>query len=608
MSDIDQIKDRLDIVDIVSQYVPLKKAGRTFKAPCPFHSERTPSFIVSPERQTWHCFGACGTGGDVFSFVEKKEGLEFLEVLQLLAQKAGVQLSSGRRKGPDRAADIYLVNQKAADYFHKRLLSSSEAESVRAYLSERGLNADTVKHFQLGFSPPMGHALLNHLKGEGYTSEAITKAGLVTKQDTGEIRDQFRGRLMFPIWDERGRIVGFGGRALGDTAPKYINSPQTEVFDKSAILYGVDKAKGAARSSGRLVVMEGYMDVLTAHQHGFTNAVASMGTALTEKQVSALKRIANHVFMAMDADSAGQEATLRSLKSSWDILARKVHQMRGSRRQRFLEGSPLLTLAIVLLPEGKDPDDVIKKSHKDWEDLLEGAQPVIDYLMEKEVSRTNLNSPGAKTAILEEFAPLLVTLDFFEQDSYIQKLALLLKVRDDRIKQALEDIRRQKARTSYQSYRTQDTIDTNDQAEAGDRLDEYVLSALIKRPDLKASVDKLEPEDFRGRENREIFVSYLRNSDPDTLRKTLPDILLDQLEALASIEIPEEPDERLRQALYKCVLRMKERRLKGLKLEEEAAFSQQGGQGDEVSAIKERALKVNAQLRELFEQEQKVHN
>ena len=608
MTDIDQIKDRLDIVDIVSQYVPLTKAGRNFKAACPFHSERTPSFIVSPERQTWHCFGACGTGGDVLSFVEKKEGIEFQEALRLLAQKAGVQLSSDRRKDSDKAADLYLINQEAAGYFHQHLLNSPDSERARIYLEERGLKANTIERFQLGYSPSLGNALLNHMKGQGHSSESIVTAGLVTKQDNGEARDLFRGRLMFPIQDERGRMVGLGGRALDDGLPKYINSPQTPVFDKSSILYGVDKAKEAARNSGRLVVMEGYMDVLTAHQHGFTNVVASMGTALTEKQVATLKRIANHVSMAMDADSAGQEATLRSIKSSWQTLERKVHQMRGSRRQRFLEGSPSLTLDIVLLPGGKDPDDVIKESHKDWKDLLEGAQPVIDYLMETEVSRANLNSPGAKTAILEEFAPLLVTLDFFEQDRYIQKLAHLLEVREDTIKQALEDIRRQKARTSYQSRRTQHTVDTTDQVETGDPLDEYVLSTLIQRPDLKVSVDKLEPDDFRQRENREIFVSYLGNGDLDILRETLPDILLDQLEALASQVILEDSDEQLKLGLYKCVLRMKERRLKDLKLQEELAFSQEEGEEDEVSAIKQRALEVNTQLRELFERGQKVRN
>ena len=219
MSTIDEIKDRLDIVDVVSQYLPLRKAGRNFKATCPFHSERTPSFYVSPERQTWHCFGACGTGGDVFSFVMKKEGVEFQEALKLLAEKAGIQLSPSRRVKEEQTSHLYRINDAAASYFHHLFLSSPEAEGARRYMEARGVTRDSVERFQLGFSPVRGDGLIKHLTGQGYASDDLLTAGLVTAQEGGELRDLFRSRLMFPIWDEKGRLAGFGGRALVDGFP-----------------------------------------------------------------------------------------------------------------------------------------------------------------------------------------------------------------------------------------------------------------------------------------------------------------------------------------------------------------------------------------------------
>jgi len=290
MSVIREVKQRIDVMELVSEYVTLQKAGRNYKGLCPFHSEKHASFFVSPEQQTWHCFGACGTGGDIFSFVMKKEGVEFGEALRLLAEKAGISLRP--REGRDRAAaeeseELFAINEAAAEYYHHLLLSAKAGEAARSYLARRGMTPEIVKEFRLGCSPESWDAMKNYLIGKGYSERKIAQAGLVVEKEGGGSYDRFRNRLMFPICDVRGRITGFGARALDDSLPKYMNSPQTAVFDKSSILYGIDKAKSAIRKKDSVIIVEGYTDVMTAYQNGWQNVVGSMGTSLTEKQVGA---------------------------------------------------------------------------------------------------------------------------------------------------------------------------------------------------------------------------------------------------------------------------------------------------------------------------------
>ncbi len=285
MSAVDEIKQRLDIVEVISSYVTLKKAGRNYKGLCPFHAEKTPSFVVFPDTQSWHCFGACGTGGDVFSFIEQQENLDFPGALRLLARRAGVSLKP--RTEADAAQDklkkrLHEINERAAEYFHNLLLNSTEGQTARNYLSQREINRETLSRFQLGYALDDWQALSDYLQGRGYKPDDLLTAGLIIEREGGGHYDRFRGRLIIPIRDERGGVVGFGARALDDSPPKYINSPQTPAFDKSTLLFGLDLAKGTIRREGLAVIAEGYMDVLTAHQHGITNVVASMGTALTE--------------------------------------------------------------------------------------------------------------------------------------------------------------------------------------------------------------------------------------------------------------------------------------------------------------------------------------
>ena len=320
MSVVDDIKNRLDIVETVSGYVPLQKSGRYFKAPCPFHTEKTPSFTVNPERQGWHCFGACATGGDVFSFVMRMEGLDFGDALRLLADKTGVPLTS-RRDG-DKNDVLHHINRVAAR-FYRDVLASAEGRDAGSYLEQRGVDDKTASTFELGMSPSGWEELKSHLVGLGFAERQAVEAGLLHRAEAGSPRAFFHGRLMFPIHNRRGEVAGFGARALDDSMPKYINTPSTPIFDKRSILYGLHLASEAIRDEGTGIVVEGYMDAMAAHQYDYTNVVASMGTALTDQQVSQLKSSAKTFVLALDPDAAGQEATRRGLESSWRMFERQ---------------------------------------------------------------------------------------------------------------------------------------------------------------------------------------------------------------------------------------------------------------------------------------------
>ena len=594
---IEEVRNKLDIVDVISETVPLKKAGRTFKAPCPFHNERTPSFVVNPDRQTWHCFGACSTGGDVFSFVMKRENTEFGETLRTLAEKVGVTLPARDQAAQSRTDRLLEANKAAAAFFQSQLLTSPAASQAREYIRQRGLSAEVVKDFQLGYCPSMSGALFRHLQSIGFTMDECADAGLGTRSESGEVRDIFRGRLIFPIRDPRGRVIGFGGRALGESGPKYINSPQSPLFDKSATLYAADRAREAARKADRAVVVEGYMDVITAHQFGFRNVVASMGTALTEKQVDVLKRLSKRISLALDADTAGQEATLRSLKSSWQSFYRSVHPLQGSNRRRFLDGPPDQMVDIVTLPKGEDPDSIIRRDRERWVSLLESPTPLIDYLMEMEVGRANLDSPGARATILEEFRSLLVTTDFLDQEVYVRKLASLMQVTEETVKAAINTpspSRTRQPRPQPPSRRRPQNERTAPASRRDDKLEEYVLRLLFKFRHLLPELGEPDPAWFINPVNRDVFqhlISGIAIEDGGELGEVVT--------RLEGVQIPESTDEEKARALRECVGRLESRRLRGLKLAEEWALRDEEALGDAVEAIRDSALAINEELKRI---------
>ena len=545
------IKQRLDIVTVISEYVQLKKAGRNFKALCPFHTEKTPSFFVFPERQSWRCFG-CGVGGDLISFVMRKEGLDFGGALKTMAQRAGVPLVEKKTRADEgRSALLYRINETAAQYYHQLLLSSSLAQGARKYVQRRGLGEEILREFQLGFSLDEGEGLKQHLSKQGYSESDLVAAGLVAEKG-GRTYDRFRGRIMFPICDAKGRVGGFGARALDDSVvPKYLNSAAGPVFDKSSILYGIDRAQGAIREQGRVVIVEGYMDVITAHQCGFRNVVASMGTALTEKQIAVIKGLTAHVCLCLDPDAAGDAATLRGIEACRRTLDRGVREM-----PNWLAGSSELRgmISIISLPEGKDPDQVIRESPDEWRSLVDGAQPLMDYLLETAAERFDVSRPEGKTQVSQQLLPLIAEMkDGVEREVYLGKLSRLVGLNEKTLAGMAAQLHKTKPgkERRYQ-------VDRPFQQTGG--LEEYCLCLLLKYPSLRGLAGNLTPDHFDRSENREVFVAW--HQSPDDVQGNLDAALHQYLQSLIDRQYPPLDKRQQEQALAECIRRMDERRLR----------------------------------------------
>jgi len=514
MSVIDEVKQKTDIAEIVGQYVTLRKSGRNLSAPCPFHSEKHPSFFVYPEQQSWHCFGACNTGGDVFSFLMKKEGYDFGEALRVLAERAGVELPSYRREDQHREEkDVYFrMNETAAVWFHNNLLNSPAADKARQYVEKRGYSQQTVTDFTLGYALNEWEALKKYLIEKEFEEQDLVTGGLLYQNEDGRTTDRFRGKVIIPIRDARGRVTGFGARVLDDSLPKYVNSPQTPTFDKSATLYAIDRAAPAIRKAGQAVIMEGYMDVLTAHQHGVTNAVASMGTAITETQVNILKRMTKNLVLAMDADAAGEEAMLRTVGHE-NLLGAEIK--------------------VVVLPEGQDPDDVIKGGVAAWQELIGKAVPLLDFLFQKTTENLDMNTPQNKADVANKLMPVVANLENNERLAhYVRELSKLLKTDVNTVQDSISEFKRNlknkalvKRQTSTTSPRTP-SMPRALKAAMSSPLEDYLLALLMANPALRGHAEAPEPDFFSRSDNREIF-RVLRSIDApgDTTVEVLKDAL-----------------------------------------------------------------------------------
>ena len=442
MTVTEEIKGRLDLVDIVSESVSLRRSGRNYAGFCPFHQNtRTPSFFVFPETQTWRCFGACAEGGDLFSFVMKKEGWEFKEALKNMADRAGVTLeeeapvNKERQKAHNKQAGLL---QAATDYFHQLFLYAPQAEDARQYVARRSLHEETIEHFALGFALDSWDACRSHFNMQGYSDQELLAAGLLTENpDKGTKYDRFRNRLMIPIRDVDGRIVGFGARTLEkDGIPKYLNSPQTDLFDKSHLLYGLDSAKRAIREERQAVIVEGYMDVMQAWQAGFRNVVAQMGTALTEEQLRMLKRYTKQFILALDADAAGAKATLRSLQVARETLHREMEVKFDAHGLVHQEGRLQADIRVITMPAGKDPDNIIQENPEDWPKLVAQAKPVVAYVISVATADLDMSDAKAKTAVAQQVLPLIKDIqDPIERDHYWQLLARTLRIDERALRQ-----------------------------------------------------------------------------------------------------------------------------------------------------------------------------
>jgi DNA primase len=582
MGVVDEIKERLDIVDVIGAYVPLQKAGRYYRALCPFHAEKTPSFYVFPDSQRWHCFGACGEGGDIFTFVMKREGWDFATALEELARRAGVAL---RPRTPEQAradeenARLQAAVAEAARYYHHLLLHAPEAARAREYLARRGLSSETVLRFQLGYSLPAWDALRAYLTGRGFTPAELARAGLLVEREDGSTYDRFRDRLMIPIRDPHGATVGFGARTLdANGIPKYINSPQTPLFDKGRLLFGLDMARDAIRREDCVVVVEGYMDVMQAHQAGFGNVVAQMGTALTETQVRLLKRYTRRLILALDPDAAGVQATLRGLEVAREAMDRELTPVFNPRGLVGFERRLGAEIRVLTLPAGHDPDDLIRRDPDRWPVLVRESLPVVEFVLGQLLRQTDLEDAKGRARIVEAMLPLLRDVgDPVEREAYAQKVARALRLDARTVLSRLYEAERQAAqRTPVSAGPARPVPKESPVAD----LDGYCLAILLSQPWLLDAVNRtlaewdippLRPGDFNDpacRAALEAWEEMLGEdiADPSRLRERLPEAVILRLEGL-----PEPPsdlsDEQWLRESIQAALRLRERNLRRRKAE-----------------------------------------
>ncbi len=478
---IDAIKAKVDIADEISLVVSLQRAGKSLKGTCPFHNERTPSFYVFRETQTWHCFG-CNEGGDIFSFVQKQQGLDFREALLYLAEKVGVPVEEyGERTEEDHEISVarerlLKLNQEALLWFHQTLLRSKDAAQARAYVQERGISTDTVVTFSLGYASEQWDDLSHYLLGRGYTEYELVAGGLARWRESESqegtrngIYDYFRQRVIFPIRDIRGWVIGFGGRALGDNKPKYLNSPQTLLFEKNTVLYAIDMAKDAIKQIGQVVIVEGYVDALIAHQYGTKQTVACIGSAITEKHIQQLKKLTKQVTLALDPDAAGSAATEQGIQEALKgfdrtvvpvpLAANKMEgtgrgQGSGGRQSRKsgqqqprgiirLEEQVDAEINVLQLPAGEDPDELIRRDLSTWLYAVAHPLPLIDYYFVVRTADLHLREPAGQTEAAKRLLPVIgMVSDRIKRDVYIRKLATIAHMDERSLHDGLQRILR----------------------------------------------------------------------------------------------------------------------------------------------------------------------
>jgi len=500
MSAIDEIKARIDIVELVSETVKLRRTGKNYIGFCPFHTNtRTPAFVVFPDSGTWRCFGQCNEGGDIFRFVMKKEGWDFSETLRYLAERAGVTLETPSPQQQAQAEEydrLRSLLEEAVVYYRHQLLNTPAGNQAMAYLQQRGIQPQTTEIFELGYAPDSWDAALNYLRGKGYTFEEIREAGLLTERQDGSGYDRFRHRIMFPIRDMNGKITGFGGRVLrAEDQPKFLNSPQTPLFDKGRLLYGLHLARKSIRAQDQAVIVEGYLDVIALHQAGFTNAVSPMGTALSEDQLRLLKRFTRRIVLALDADAAGEKATLRGLevaRQAFDHQDEVVFDARGLLRH---EARLQADLRVTTLPAGKDPDDVVLHDPHQWEQIVANARPVVIHVMESLAASRDMDDPKAKSEIARQVLTLINDVpDAIERDAYRQRLARLLKI-DERALQTISPssgsvTRKAPARPRQPRPERPAPLQETQPERRAHEMEKHCLRLLVRNPEALYTLDR----------------------------------------------------------------------------------------------------------------------
>ena len=589
MSNIDEIKTRVDIVDLVSETVQLRRSGKNYTGFCPFHENtRTPAFAVFPESGTWRCFGQCNEGGDIFKFVMKKEGWDFSEALRYLAERAGIELKPPTPEEQAAAEEhdaLRELLESAVTFYRHNLFNTPDGKAALEYLRrQRGLRDETIEAFGLGHAPNSWDAAAQFFLSKDYKEDDLLAAGLVSERDSGGVYDRFRHRVMFPIRDERGRMAGFGARILNpDDVPKFLNSPQTALFDKGHLLYGLDRARKPIRIQDQVVIVEGYLDVIAVHQAGYANVVSPMGTALTEHQLYMLKRFTRRIVLALDPDAAGDKATLRGLQIARQTLDRESDPVFDARGLSGYEARLQADIRASTLPGDLDPDEVVNRDPQEWQRIIDAARPIVVHVMDTLAAGRDLDDPKVKNEIAAQVLPLIEDVpSSIERDTYLQQLARLLRV-DER---ALLDARAGTVRS--RPYRRRPGRGTSQEAgmkpviatavQSGYNQEAHCLGVLLRRPALLYQVDRrlqedglsrLVPQDFQHADHQAIFRLLHESVDQDMaepLNYVLSSLDLQMMELadglLVRTENLDPVEERVLEDLMRSLLDLRKRNLR----------------------------------------------
>jgi len=473
LTPIDEIKERLDIIEVIGSYIKLQKTGANYRAVCPFHSEKKPSFFISPSRQIWHCFG-CGLGGKIFDFVMKIEGVEFGDALRILARKAGVEL---KRQTPEMAKmqterqKLYEICELATKFFEKQLNESKSGEPAKKYLLERGIKEESIKKWRLGYAPDVWQSLSDFLESRNYKKQEIEKAGLALTSEKGSFYDRFRGRIIFPIFDLNSQVVGYGGRVFKEKdkteVAKYVNTPNTLLYDKSRILYGLDKAKVEIRKKDSCILVEGYTDVIMANQTGTLNVVATSGTALTPFQLKILKRYTENLILGFDMDIAGDSATKRGID---------LAQTLG------------FNIKVLRLPEGKDAAEIIFKNSKEWEEALSEPKSIMDFYFESAFKGRDEKSPEGKKEISKILLPIIKRIpNKIVQSHWTNELAKKLDVKEEDVEEEMKKVKIEGLSDSF-GLEPEEIINLPPRSRR-DLLEESLIVLVLKSP---SSIELIE--------------------------------------------------------------------------------------------------------------------
>ncbi|MBH52536.1 MAG: DNA primase [Chloroflexi bacterium] len=593
MGILEDVKSRIEITELVAQYVQINQSGQNYKGLCPFHDERTPSFFIFPQTNAWRCFGACSDGGDGISFIMKAENLNFKEALSFIANQLGISINLTQPNR--RLTPLQEANEAAASYYQNYLNESLEGKEALEYLLDRGLHPNTISNFNLGLSPNERQKLKSYLIAKGFKEQDLLDAGLIKKSQNGFTYDTFSGRIMFPIQDINNLTIGFGARTMNDEIqPKYINSPKTILFDKGSTIYAINKAFEPIKTKGQGIIVEGYMDVITAHQYGFNNVVASMGTSLTTNQVTQLSSIGSEYVLALDSDAAGKEATVRSLENAW-----KTFEVPSSKIIGNLAGTLKKTsVRIATLPNGTDPDNLIQKHPDLWNEIISESKSITDFFLDVLPDRYDLSTNDGKLQIAERFGVLLLNVDDSgTQDYILEKLEAMLDVKRHTLHEILGLSRHaliQKARGTKGNTQKIEGYASGFSSKTSDPIEDYILSLLLQNPDLTIELSEENELLFQNSENRTIFLAIFSGSIMD-----IDSIVEERVEKLKSNSLPPMDIQQKIDALNQCLQRLEKHKIQNLTMLESTILDKDKGDLEE-SKMLDVMRQRHSRLKELF--------